>query len=136
MLSSEHACCQRSEGPDDCAGRSASRRRPAATDGARYSNQRPRFNFRYHRSTEQYLAMIHSLLAVVQCVHYTVSQRICWCSLELNESCTMFWMCEPRTEKSRSARLLSRGKVAFLARIPVETARYTLLRQIAVNDDK
>jgi len=29
----------------------------------------------------------------------------------------------------------SRGKVAFLARIPVETARYTLLRQIAVNDD-
>ena len=32
--------------------------------------------------------------------------------------------------------LSSRGKVAFLARIPVETARYTFLRQLAVNDDK
>ena len=48
----------------------------------------------------------------------------------------MFWMCKPRTVMSRSARLLSRGKVAFLARIPVETARYTFLRQIAANDDK
>jgi len=32
--------------------------------------------------------------------------------------------------------LSSRGKVAFLARIFVETARYTFLRQLAVNDDK
>jgi len=48
----------------------------------------------------------------------------------------LFWMHRPRTVMSRWASILSRGKVAFLAQIPVETARYTFLRQLAVNDDK